>query len=98
MPTYSYAPYRRSLLAWLQRRQWQRIRVADRSDGRDYVSWTVLVRGEHEGLPPDGTRGLVVRADRQCGELAHHIEFPARTVIAPLPWPGIELIEPRPAS
>ncbi|MGQ0772910.1 MAG: hypothetical protein ACT4NY_00570 [Pseudonocardiales bacterium] len=40
---------------------------------------------------------MVVRADRQCGELAHHAEFPGNMVIVPLPWPGIELIESRSA-
>lgn len=98
VPTYSYAPHRRSLVVWLRRRWWRWVRVVDRSDGRDYVSWTALVRGEHYGLPPDGTRGVVVRADRQCGELAHHLEFPGSTVIIPLPWPGIELTELRSAS
>ena len=97
VPTYSYAPRRRTPMAWL-RRWWQWACAVDRSDRRDYVSWTALVRGEHAGLPPDGTRGLVIRADRQCGELAHYIEFPDSTVIAPLPWPGIELIEPRSAN
>lgn len=91
----TYAEYRRP--CWPRRwASWwvARRRSRDRSDGRDYVSWTVLVSGEHDGLPPEGTRGRVVATDRQCGELAHRIEFPDRAVTAPLPWPGIELIRP----
>ncbi len=43
---------------------------------------------------PAGTEGRVVAAWMRSGELVHAVEFPARTVHTPLPWPGIELIEP----
>lgn len=93
MREHRYCEYRRTPLAWLRRWWRQRTRIVDRSDGRDYTGWTVLVRGVHDGLPPARTWGRVVGADRQCGELAHRIEFPGVTVTVPLPWPGIELIE-----
>lgn len=91
----TYAEYRRPWWPWRWASRWvARRRSRDRSDGRDYVSWTVLVSGEQDGLPPEGTWGRVVAADRQCGKLAHRIEFPDRAVTAPLPWPGLELIQP----
>lgn len=95
----SYAEYRRPVWPWQWVRWWvarqqDRRHPPDRSDGRDYTGWEVLVRVDHDGLLPAGTRGRVVSSDRQCGELAHRIEFPGWTVTTPLPWPGIELVAP----
>lgn len=64
-----------------------------RSDGRDYTGCTAkAVTGRD--VPP-GTESPVVAAQRQGDDLVHVIDFrPLMGLHVPLPWPGIELIEP----
>lgn len=91
-----YCEYRRPLWPWEWIRWWvaRWRQVSDRSDGRVYVGWTARITRGEQGLPPVSTEGRIVAADIQGGELAHRIEFPDHVLTAPLPWPGIELIEP----
>lgn len=91
----SYAPYSRGLWARIRRWRHRNDIPADRSDGRDYTGWTARVSlSADPPIAPVGTLGVIRGSDRQCGELAHRIEFPNVVVTTPLPWPGIELIEP----
>lgn len=81
-----------SRLTWRLRKPEPR---EDRSDGRDYRGFTARVVLDEDGHLPAGAQGRVVTSRYSAGgELLHTIELPDRTLTAPLPWPGIELIKP----
>ena len=93
-----YAEYQRPLWPWQWVRWWlHRARVRreprDRSDGQLYVGWTARLT-EPDGEYPAGSEGVVVGTDTQCGELAHTIQFDGWRLTVPLPWRGIDLVEP----